>query len=144
MTRKLPSHRRSTTSRRSIAAQATELAFAAPQVVAHRLGRMAAAGASPSSRDRREFVRMVLEKQTAAGQSFVAMAAQGWLGAPLIAASMMRAACVPWFGLYGQHPVAAQVQDTAERVLARGLAPVHRAAVANARRLGRQSRRTRK
>ena len=138
MTRKRASRRHTLTSR------ATELALVAPQVVAHRLRRMAAAGANPSSRDRREFVRMLIEKQTATGQAYVAMAAQGWIGAPLIAASMLRAAWIPWLGLPGQHPVAAQVQNTAERVLSGGLAPVHRAAVANARRLGRQSRRTRK
>ena len=52
-----------------VARQATDLAVAAPQVVAHRLTRMAMAGANPSARDRREFTRMVSEKQTAFQQS---------------------------------------------------------------------------
>jgi hypothetical protein len=44
------------TKRRSsdlLARQATELAMAVPQVMAHRLTRMALAGATPSARDRR-------------------------------------------------------------------------------------------
>jgi hypothetical protein len=133
----MTSHR--TRTRRTLARQAAELAVAAPQVIASRLGRLALAGANPSSRDRREFARMIIEKQAAAGQAFAAMAAQGWLAAPLITASFVRAAWTPWFG--GPHPVVAQVQDSAERVLAGALAPVHRAAVANARRLTRPRRR---
>ena len=122
-----------TRKRRTIATQAAELALVAPQVIATRLGRLALAGAQPSPHDRREFVRMVVEKQTAAGQAFAAMAAQSWLGA----ASFMRVAWTPWFGR-GMHPVMTQVQDTTERVIAGALAPVHRAAVANSRRLARQ------
>ncbi len=59
-----------------VARQATDLAVAAPQVVAHRLTRMAMAGANPSARDRREFTRMVSEKQTAFQQSWAAMGMQ--------------------------------------------------------------------
>ena len=51
--------------RRGSASQLVDLGIAAPQVVAHRLARMAAAGTTPSARDRREFTGMVLEKQTA-------------------------------------------------------------------------------
>ena len=42
----------------SVATQAAELALAAPQVVAHRVARMALAGATPSERDRKEFERL--------------------------------------------------------------------------------------
>src|SRR2546427_799414 len=45
-------------------------------LVAHRLTRMAMAGANPSARDRREFTRMVSEKQTAFQQSWAAMGMQ--------------------------------------------------------------------
>ena len=64
MTRK----KRSTASTRS-AVQLAELAWAAPQVVAHRLGRMAQAGPILSDRDRREFTGMVVEKQLAFAQA---------------------------------------------------------------------------
>ena len=40
------------------AVQAAELALAVPQVVAHRMARMALAGHSPSARDQREFQMM--------------------------------------------------------------------------------------
>src|SRR3954451_15627057 len=55
--------------------QATELAFAVPQVVGHRLARMALAGPLPSARDRREFHGMAQEKVHAFWQSWFAM---GW------------------------------------------------------------------
>ncbi|GIZ54005.1 polyhydroxyalkanoate granule-associated phasin [Noviherbaspirillum aridicola] len=42
-------------------------------VIAHRLGRMAAAGPNPGIRDRREFTRMVQEKPQAAAESLQAM-----------------------------------------------------------------------
>jgi len=38
------------------------LGFAAPQVIAHRLTRMALAGPTMSARDRKEFTGMVVEK----------------------------------------------------------------------------------
>jgi hypothetical protein len=59
-----------------LAVKAAELAFAVPQVVAHRVARMAIAGPKPSARDRKEFARMVAEQNAAFGESFNAMAAQ--------------------------------------------------------------------
>jgi hypothetical protein len=49
-----------------------ELSIAAPQVIAHRLTRMALAGSSPSARDRKEFTGMVMEKQVAFMRSWMA------------------------------------------------------------------------
>lgn len=46
-----------------------ELSLASPQVIAHRVTRMALAGASPSKRDRTEFTGMVVEKQLAFAQA---------------------------------------------------------------------------
>ena len=126
-----------------IGMQAAELMFAAPPVVAHRMGRMRAAGAAPSARDQREFQRMGTEKMAAFGESWNQMAlevlkanqqmAQAWMSAwwfpvraPSVAAarrSLTRAA--------------AQMQSSALRVMSSGLAPVHRRATANAKRLGR-------
>jgi len=117
--------------RRTSAQQLVELGIAAPQVVAHRLTRMAAAGAGPSARDRREFVGMVLEKQTAFAQGWAAMWVEGWM-----AQQRLMMACLsgnPWTPGH-----AMQAAASWERVLDRGIAPVRRKAVANARRLSRR------
>ena len=50
---------------RSLAVKAAELAFAVPQVVVHRIIRMALSGPELSARDRKEFERMVAEKNAA-------------------------------------------------------------------------------
>ena len=55
-------HKRKT---KSLLSKAAELAFAVPQVVAHRVTRMAIAGPSVSERDRMGFQRMGAEKITA-------------------------------------------------------------------------------
>ena len=63
-------------SRRKVArlhAQASELLVAAPQVVAHRLGRMALSGPKPSLKDQREFHRMGAEKIAAFGEAWQAL-----------------------------------------------------------------------
>jgi len=59
---------------KSITTRAAELAVAAPQVVAHRVARMAVAGPALSERDRKEFKLMVAEKQAALTQAIQAMA----------------------------------------------------------------------
>jgi hypothetical protein len=108
---------------RSLPRQATELAVAVPQVVAHRLTRMALAGPRPNARDRREFHGMGQEKVLAFWQSWFAM---GWA----MVESMQKA----WIAmLQGVRVPPLDVQH----VLARGMAPVHRKATANARRLAR-------
>ncbi|WP_237711479.1 polyhydroxyalkanoate granule-associated phasin [Paracidovorax oryzae] len=81
-----PSSRRN----RSLARQGAELAMAVPPVVAHRVARMALAGPNPSQRDRREFGRMVAEKQWAFVQSWAAMGMQALLAQQAMAASMVR------------------------------------------------------
>lgn len=45
-----------------LARQSAELAFAAPQVIAHRVSRMWMAGTAPSARDQHEFYTMGAEK----------------------------------------------------------------------------------
>src|SRR4051812_38266038 len=72
---------------RSLATQAAELALAVPQVVAHRVTRMALSSAKPSPRDRREFERMVAEKNIAFGESWKAMATHAALANQVLAAS---------------------------------------------------------
>jgi hypothetical protein len=120
--------KRSTRSARH-ATQLAELAFAAPQVVAHRLSRMARAGATPSARDRKEFAGMVLEKQLAFAQAWTAMFAESIRWQQSLALSLLAGATPR------QH--AARAASAATRLAASGLAPVHRKAVANAKRLAR-------
>lgn len=103
--------------------QASELALAVPQVVAHRLTRLALAGPVPNARDRREFHGMGQEKVRAFWQSWFAM---GWAMVEAVQQSwiaMLQGARVPFID--------------AHAVLARGMAPVHKKATANARRLAR-------
>lgn len=111
--------------------QAAELAWAVPQVVAHRVARMALAGPQPSARDQREFHRMGAEKLAAFQQSWLAMFTQAALAQQRMAMGLMTAWMRPW-GL----PQPSWMQ-AGQAVLQAGLAPVHRRAVANTKRLGR-------
>ena len=110
--------------------QLLELGVAAPQVVAHRLARMATAGPALSARDRREFVGMALEKQTAFAQGWTAMWIEVWRAQQQFALACMSAK--PWTSAD-----TARAGAALERITSRALAPVHRKAVANARRLSR-------
>jgi hypothetical protein len=121
----------------AVATQLAQLSVAVPQVVAHRVTRMAMAGTPMSERDRKEFQGMVDEKKTAFTQAFTAMAAQTMRANQTLAASMWGAL---WSPSRRKSPSplawAALWQDAALGVLAKGIAPVHRKAVANAKRLG--------
>ena len=131
----MPAHRRPSA---SLSAKTTELALAVPQVVAHRLLRMAHAGPHLSARDRKEFARMVAEKHTAFGESWNAMAAQAALANQALAVSFFRSFLAV---AGGKKPsavaTASQLHKAALGVLGKGLSPVHRKAVANAKRLSR-------
>ena len=76
--------------------KSAELAWATPQVVAHRLGRMAASGPIPSARDSAEFTRMWSEKVTAFNDSWAAMALQGFAANQAMASSLLRGFWNPW------------------------------------------------
>jgi len=122
----------------SVMRQTADLAVAAPQVVAHRVARMAAAGAAPSVRDQREFTRMVQEKQVAFGQAWLAMGMQAMVAGPALAMAAARAWYTPWQpGAVWNPALATQWQNAMWGVWAKGLAPVRAKAVANARRLAR-------
>lgn len=93
--------------------------LAVPQVVSHRLARMATARFPPEERDRKEFIRMAAEKPQAFVQAWQAMAA-GMLG-------VNRALLTALFG--GRpHPIQTRLFD-------RMLDPIHRKVTSNARRL---------
>ena len=117
----------------SLMIKATELAFAVPQVVAHRVTRMALAGTSPTAHDQREFRQMGAEKMAAFTESWNAMATHAFRANYVLAASFWRS----W--LTGKPPPfsGSQVHNAALGVLGKGIGPVHRRAVANAKRLAR-------
>jgi hypothetical protein len=115
----------------STAVKLVELGIAAPQVIAHRLTRMALAGPTLSARDRREFAGMVTEKQTALAQAWMGMFAEGVRLQQQFALSLFSGLTPP------QH--AARAKSAAARIASAGLAPFHRKAVANAKRLARRN-----
>jgi hypothetical protein len=126
----------------SLALKAAELTFAVPEVVAHRMARMALSGSEVSARDRREIERMMMEKSRAFVDSWNAMAVEAARANQALALSYLRS-----FLLFSQGGTrsagvsAAQLNKAALDVLDKGLAPVHRTAMANARRLRRARRR---
>jgi hypothetical protein len=103
---------------RKLAQQALGLSMAVPQVIAHRVGRMATAGSNPSARDRKEFKQMGAEKT---------------------AAMWRTAATAPWtLGRPGSLlPTGNTLSRHALQIMSQGVEPVHRRAVGNAKRLGR-------
>ncbi|HEY1227732.1 MAG TPA: polyhydroxyalkanoate granule-associated phasin [Ramlibacter sp.] len=120
------------------ARRTAELAFAAPQVIAHRLHRMAIAGPTLSERDRKEFTGMVAEKQLAFTQACFA-AWQQWARAQQ---SFALAAWRAFFsgtlpGLMSASSLASRSFTTSAAMAGAALVPVHRKAVSNAKRLGR-------
>lgn len=127
---------------KSVSTQSVEMAIAAPQVVMHRLARIAMAGAAPSSRDRREFHGMVSEKQVAFSQAWIAMATETLRLNQAIAFSLFNG-----FRPLGSHKGSSSVQlsrtirSGTDAILAKGLAPLHRKAIANAKRLGKSRNR---
>ena len=124
---------------KSIATKTAELAVAVPQVVAHRVTRMAIAGPTPSARDRKEFERMVAEKKVAFTQAWQAMASEAVLANQALAQSALRTIWTPtnWGKPAVADEFARQLQGATLGVLGKGLAPVHRKAISNAKRLAR-------
>ena len=123
----------------SLSAKTAELALAVPQVVAHRLLRMAHAGPHLSARDRKEFARMIAEKNSAFAESWSAMSQQLLQSQRTFAEALANAAAMrrPKPDSASAHAFAEQLQRAALAVVGKGLAPVHRRAVANAKRLAR-------
>lgn len=116
--------------------QMMEMAVAVPQVVAHRVTRMALAGPTPSTRDRREFSRMGAEKLDAFQESWMSMGMHAALAQQRWWLGVMSAMPWPW-GTGRMPDLAASMASASQGMLGKGLAPVHRRAVANAKRLGR-------
>lgn len=120
-----------------VARQAAELAVAVPQVIAHRLTRLALAGPAPSARDRKEFQRMGAEKAAAFAESWSAMARRTLEANQTLALSFLRAFGSPARPKTSAAPTTRQVGRAVTTIVQAGLVPVHRRAVANAKRLSR-------
>jgi hypothetical protein len=122
----------------SLAVKAAELAVAVPQVVAHRITRMTLAGPSLSKRDRTEFHRMGAEKTVAFSKSWNAMTVQALRASHALSVSFLRSlSLTSLLDKPSPGAVAARLHNAVVSVVSKGIAPVHRTAVANAKRLSR-------
>ena len=126
----MPARRRSRATR--LTRQAVELSLAVPQVVSHRVRRFAFAGSSPSANDQEEFFRMGAEKVFAFYESWNGMFLALYRANLQLFLSAPRWPAVGVSPLHGRR---AQMQRVALDILAGGIGPIHRRAVANARRL---------
>jgi hypothetical protein len=128
-------------STRMFASQAAELAFATPQVVNKRVAQMMFAGPLPSADDRKEFKLMSDEKVDAFKESWAAMAAESVLAQQRLAVdmttSLLKAVWFPWVISSSSDLFANQMGNATMGVLNKGMEPVRKRAVANARRLAR-------
>lgn len=118
--------------------KALDLSIAAPQVVAHRLTRMALAGPVPSARDQKEFTGMVLEKQLAFAQAWWGAWNAALQGPWSMAWSTWQTALSG--GMLGSSPwdmwkLAERSSAPMAQVVNAALTPIERKASSNARRL---------
>jgi hypothetical protein len=139
----------------------TEMSVASASVIHHRTNRMATAGRVPSGRDRKEFARMGSEKVAAGMHVAVALSRHGLASyvdhSARTFAHMVEATTALMTLAASQNPnqflarqprlarslsrlteSALALSDSAARMAAAGLAPVHSRAVANAKRLARR------
>jgi len=135
--------RRPPANAQKVLAQITSLSVAAPQVIAHRLGRMATSGPMPSAEDQREFVGMVVEKPMAFAEGWQAMLAAGARAQHEWWTSWSRALMTPGAASPAQavqllHDASHDGLHAGLDMLSRGLGPIERKASANARRLARK------
>jgi hypothetical protein len=145
----------------SFAMKSGEMWLAAAQVIPIRLARMAAAGANPSARDRREMTRMGAEKVDAFSQAGLALALgmtpammnlgaqamRAWMGLLVAGTRLATSRTLPQTvrrqraltsALARHTPVSHRGAHAAATLAHAALAPVHATATANAKRLGRR------
>lgn len=115
--------------------QLIDLGAAAAPVVSRRLMQMATAGATPSARDRREFVRMSSEKVSAAWESWGAMADY----ATRLNTAATQAALAFWMPWAFAAKPLPSAEDALISMATAGVQPYRRIAVANHRRLSRRT-----
>ena len=116
-----------------LARQIAEINAVVPGIVASRLMRMATVGAHPSRSDRNEFTRMSSEKWQAASQSAVASSMFLFNLQMEAAQSFWQAVMFPWLGVQARRGDAGS--NPGAGLMTAALAPYHRIATANARRL---------
>ena len=122
----------------SVARQHAELAWAAPQVIAHRTARMLAAGAMPNARDAAEFTRMFAEKAAAFSQAWLAgWSAMAWAPVKVSMELLRPGGVLARGGAVDLAPLARAWRGQGWGIAGAALAPVNSTAVANAGRLGR-------
>ena len=122
---------------RTIARESAALAFAVPEVIAHRSLRLWLSGNAPSPRDRAELYRMSAEKIAAFHESWNAMFLELLRANVELALSSM---WWPWSAAMSKRlpsRLSAHGQRALGAMIGAGLAPVRRRAVANAKRLRR-------
>lgn len=127
-------------SARTVARQHAELAWAAPQVIAHRTARMLRAGATPGARDTAEFTRMFTEKASAFSQAWMASCMALWWAPWQVAMELLQGGAGMATGKLPHEALWRAWHRQGWGIAGSGLAPVHRTAVANARRLRRSQR----
>ena len=133
-------HRKLNTPR--LLSQLSSLSITTPQVIAHRVSRMASASPVLSARDRREFTGMVVEKQVAFARSVQNMRLAGAKVNQELLVAWSRAMIQPqWLKPAAGSRLARQVNQSGLSVLSEALAPIERKASANARRLSRRKKR---
>ena len=129
----------------NLTTKSLELGWAAPQVVAQRVGRMMTAGPNPSARDQQEFMRMGNEKVVAFCESWMGMWSEAydafWRAASSMVStpSLLTPTSSDPFAALGMGKVTnrmlKQQVNALACVLNAGISPVHAAAVSNAKRL---------
>lgn len=142
-----------------LALKTSEMMMASAQVISHRTGRMAMAGANPNARDRREFTRMGQEKFDAAAESAQAIATRMMLihtqlgtiafeqlmngtsgiialtASPTAALSAKGQAELFHDAMTNSATLASQLSDSVAHLAHQGLKPIHARATENAKRL---------
>ncbi|WP_020560024.1 polyhydroxyalkanoate granule-associated phasin [Thiofilum flexile] len=119
-----------------LSTQATEIAVAAPQVIAMRTARLLMAGVNPNAKDQHEFFQMGAEKVEAFGEAWFAMTTQ-----------MLRVNqefMMMWVNAWNPYRIGGLMSRPTRRletetlkVLSKGITPVHKRVVSNAKRLSR-------
>jgi hypothetical protein len=122
-----------------VASRLTQLSTDVPQVVAHRVSRMASSGPVPSARDRQEFTDMVVEKPMAFAHSAMNMWAASLQVQQAYWLSLSRALLQPpWLSVRAHAELMRRAGQGGWFVLDQGIGPIQRQATSNARRLNRQ------
>lgn len=116
--------------------QLAEINAVVPGIVSRRVMQFAWAGTSPSRSDRKEMSRMTAEKWQAASQSTIAMTAVAIEQQMQLVQSFWQAVWAPWMVMSTDH--GRPVPNPVASLLNAGIAPYHRIATANARRLGKR------